>query len=284
MNDRYDMHVHTNASDGTLTPKEVIDMAVKAGLKGIAITDHDTIAGLAPAQAYLNDNPKLLELIPGIELNTELENEEIHILGYFINPANTLLNERLQAIHEARQARIEKMVLLLQHAGLTISLEEVISLAQGESIGRPHVARALIAHGYVKSIKEAFAQYIGRGKVGYVPRYKFTPSEAINLIKSAGGIAVLAHPGLIRDMRIIKDIIKMGIEGLEVYYPEHNLEQEKFFAAMCNEYKIIQTGGSDYHGPGSEESRGNIGYSTISHAMLGQIYSYLQHKKLVFSP
>lgn len=275
----YDLHIHTISSDGTLTPADVVDKAVKVGLKGIAITDHDTVAGLEAAQKYVQDSSGPFEFIPGIELNTEAGNEEIHILGYFIDSQNHALNRHLQMIRDARYIRVEKMVDQLQQAGLQIDLVQVTRLARGESIGRPHVARALVENGYVTSIKEAFAQYIGRGRPGFVPRYKFMPGEAIELIKNAGGIAVLAHPGLIKNPQKIIEIIELGVEGLEVYYPEHSLEQQKEFAVLADKYRLLQTGGSDYHGPGSDESRACIGSSTISSELLERMHYHLASRQ-----
>jgi predicted metal-dependent phosphoesterase TrpH len=267
----YDLHVHTTASDGTLTPCQVIDEAIRAGLKGLAITDHDTVVGLTPAQQYVEQNNLQLEFIPGIELNTEAGDEEIHILGYFIDPDNAGLNQHLQDIRKARFNRTLQMVKRLQDAGMVISFEQVQTLAQGESMGRPHVARALIQNGYVSSITEAFDKYIGRGRPGYIPRYKFLPAEAIELINNAGGIPVLAHPGLIKAREKIIEIIRLGIKGLEVYYPEHSLEQQSHLIKLAEHYDLLITGGSDYHGPGSEESRASIGASTISFELLQQI-------------
>jgi len=279
MIDGYDLHVHTTASDGTLTPGEVIDAAGNIGLKGIAITDHDTVAGLEPARRYLEHTPDLmLELIPGIELNTEAGDEEIHILGYFIDPENAALNQHLQTIRTSRYDRVLKMVERLRQSGLAISFDQVQKLTRGESMGRPHIARALMENGYVNSVKEAFDKYIGRGQPGFVPRYKFLPAEAIKLIKEAGGIAVLAHPGLIADSNQIREVIKLGIEGLEVYYPEHSREQQQKLAAWAGQYKLLMTGGSDYHGPGSQESRASLGSSTISGELLACMRSRLNSR------
>lgn len=275
MLEEYDLHVHTTASDGTLTPCEVIDEAISAGLKGLAITDHDTVAGLTPAQQYVEQNDLPLVFIPGIELNTEAGDEEVHILGYFINPDNAALNQHLQDIRTARYNRTLQMVNRLQDAGMVISFDQVQTLAKGESMGRPHVARALIQNGYVSSIKEAFDKYIGRGRPGFVPRYKFVPAEAIELINNAGGIPVLAHPGLIKEREKIIEVIRLGIKGLEVYYPEHSLEQQRDLIKLAEHYNLLITGGSDYHGPGSEESRASIGASTISFDLLKQIELHL---------
>lgn len=271
----YDLHIHTTASDGVLTPQEIIDMAVGIGLKGIAISDHDTVAGLEPARQYLHTTSCSLDFIPAIELNTDAGEDEVHILGYFIDPKNVALNQRLQEIHHARYHRAEQMVNRLQELGLKINLKQVQELAQGELIARPHIARALINNKYADSISEAFDKYIGRGAPGYVPRYKFLPGEAIKLIKNAGGIAVLAHPGLIKDKNKVIKIINSGIEGLEVFYPEHSPGQIQELLELAKNHSLLITGGSDYHGPGSSESRSSMGSSGVFKQLIEQMYSYL---------
>ena len=199
---------------------------------------------------------------------------ELHILGYFIDPKNRAINLHLKDIRAARYSRAQKMVERLHQEGLEISFTQVERLAQGESIGRPHIARALIEKSYVNSIKEAFAKYIGRGCPGYVPRYKFLPGEAVELIKNADGIAVLAHPGLVKDKMKIREIIDLGIEGLEVYYPEHSPEQKKELLALAVRHKLLITGGSDYHGPDSHEGRAIMGSGGVSGELLDKIYQY----------
>jgi predicted metal-dependent phosphoesterase TrpH len=181
----YDLHVHSTASDGLLNPEELLVRAEEIGLKGLAITDHDTVHGIEEAYAFLTTNPLSLQFIPGIEMNTELDENEVHILGYFIDYHNSRLLHRLEEIREARWDRARKMVYRLKSMGLAISFEQVEKLAQGDLIGRPHVARALTEKGYVFSVKEAFDKFIGKGRPAYVPRYKFLPREAIELIKSA---------------------------------------------------------------------------------------------------
>ncbi len=275
----YDLHIHTTASDGVRTPQEIIDMAVKIGLKGIAISDHDTVAGLGQARQYLDTTSYSLDFIPAIELNTDAGEDEVHILGYFIDPESVALNQRLLEIRNSRYHRAEQMVGRLQELGLKITFEHVQALAQGELIARPHIARALMNNQYCTSIPEAFAKYIGRGSPGYVPRYKFLPQEAIELIKNAGGIAVLAHPGLIQHKDKVTEIINSGIEGLEVFYPEHSPEQIDELMELARHHRLLITGGSDYHGPASSESRTNMGSAGVSKDLVNQMYAYLNHKE-----
>ncbi|MGR6835705.1 PHP domain-containing protein [Syntrophomonas erecta] len=262
----YDLHVHTTASDGLLTPQEVLDAAHELGLKGVAITDHDTVSGLPVAFQHLKSYYSNLVLIPGIEMNTEIESIEVHILGYFIDYYYPGLSRRLEEIQQARRQRAYKMINRLNSMGLNIKIQQVEKFAKGESVGRPHVAMALIEEGYVFSIEEAFDRYLGIGKPAYIPRYKFLPQEAISLIKQAGGVPVLAHPGLIDRQNITEKIIKMGIRGIEVYYPEHTPDQVKKLLVLSEKHGLVVTGGSDFHGSG--ESRGRLGCTGIKHQQM----------------
>ena len=268
----YDLHVHTTASDGTATPPEVLEKAVQIGLLGLSITDHDTIAGLPIAQKYLDQNNLPIEFIPGIEMSTEAFKEDIHILGYFIDYANCDLLQKLKQIREARAERAVKMIDKLTSMGIDIDINDVKKYAKTDFIGRPHIAMALISKGYITSIREGFVNYIGRGKPAYEPRYKFTPAEAIDLIRKSGGVCVLAHPGLIGNETVIQEVIDMGVEGLEVYYPEHTPYQIKNYLKLCNENNLLVTGGSDYHGHGSTGSRNNLGCSGISAKLFKKLY------------
>ena len=205
----YDLHVHSTASDGLFTPAQLLAKAMEIGLQGIAITDHDTVGGVQEAYNFMASHSISFQFIPGIEMNAEVDEIEVHILGYFIDYHNARLLNRLKEIREARWERAKKMVYRLKSMGLAISFAQVEKLAQGDLIGRPHVAQALIEKGYVFSIKEAFQKYIGKGRPAYIPRYKFMPQEAIQLIKEAGGIPILAHPGLLPDNNLIYEVIAM---------------------------------------------------------------------------
>lgn len=270
----YDLHVHSTVSDGLLSPEEVVEAAFQSDLKGFSLTDHDTLGGIKLARDYLAERKWPLVFVPGIELNTDFQESETHILGYFIHYEDEKLGKRLRQIWSARYERAMKMVERLRIMGLNISFEQVQRIARGDLIGRPHIAKALLEKGYVFSIKEAFQKYIGRGKPAYVPRYKFTPEEAIALIKDAGGVSVLAHPGLVREQDAIPQIIEMGIEGIEVYYPEHSEEQIAEYIALARRKGLLITGGSDFHGIGSGESRGRLGCAGISQAEFDELIAY----------
>lgn len=275
----YDLHVHSAVSDGLLSPAEVVEAAFKIDLLGISLTDHDTLGGIKAAQDYLAEKELPLILVPGIELNTDFRESELHILGYFIECEDEKLGKRLRQIWSARYERAVKMVDRLRTMGLNISFEQVQRIARGDLIGRPHVAQALMDKGYVFSIKEAFQKYIGRGRPAYVPRYKFTPEEAISLIKEAGGISVLAHPGLVNEQDAIPQIIQMGIEGIEVFYPEHSEEQLAEYTALACRSRLLVTGGSDFHGIGSTESRGRLGCAGIGQAEFDELLAYKCKRK-----
>lgn len=270
----YDMHVHSTASDGTLGPEEIINEAVSKGLLGIALTDHDTVDGLPVAEKYMQTYKPALDFISGIELNTDLGENEVHILGYYIDKNNSQLNERLLEIRGQRQLRAQKMVDKLCGLGMKIDYADVIDLAGSDLIARPHIAMALIKAGYADNVKEAFDRFIGRGKPAYVSRYKFTPDEAVKLIELAGGIPVLAHPGLIAEQSLIPGIIAMGVAGLEVFYPEHNEEQTALFLNLARDNHLLITGGSDFHGFNSSESRAHLGAAGINSELMSKIKAF----------
>lgn len=273
----YDLHIHTTASDGILSPEEVIDKSINMGLRGISITDHDTVDGLETAEKYLAEINTNLKFIPGIELNTDYKNSEVHILGYFIDYYDKLLLNKLIELKNSRYDRAEKMISKLRSMGFIIDIQLVEKIAGSDIIGRPHIAQALVDKGYVFSVKEAFDKYISKGRPAYVPRYKFLPEEAINLIKNAGGIAVLAHPGLIKNNDIVEEILEMGIEGIEVYYPEHHPIQVGNYLKICRERNLLITGGSDFHGIGSGDSRSRLGCAGINEELFTRLFEY--HKK-----
>jgi predicted metal-dependent phosphoesterase TrpH len=257
----YDLHVHTTASDGVYTPAEMIQLAIESGLKGIAITDHDTVDGLRELKLSRLKLLNQIELVPGIEINTDFEEEEVHILGYFIDFGQPQLLSRLEALKAARKSRADKIIGRLHNLGIEINRDRVQEIAGSGAIGRPHIARAMIESGYGDSIKQVFDHYLKRGGPAYVPRYRLLPEEAIALIKDAGGTAILAHPGLINKTPVIDKVLKMGIQGLEIFYPEHTLYQIYQLLHLTLERKLLITGGSDFHG--TENSRNQLGLTGL---------------------
>lgn len=255
-----DLHIHTTASDGKYVPSDIVDLAVNKKISLIAITDHDTIEGIEEAltRSYSYDN---ITVIPGIELSTLYNNNEVHLLGYFINHKNDKIIKLTNDIKSYRYERAKKIVSKLQKLNINISIEEVVEESKDENIGRPHIARVLIDKGYVKNISEAFEQYIGKGKKAYVDRYKLSLNEGIDIIHQCNGIAVIAHPVLL-NIDVAEILEKFNLDGIEVYHSKHTEEDSKKYLSIANDNKIYVTGGSDFHGDKSNDAP-NIGDSYI---------------------
>ena len=241
-----DLHLHTVFSDGTYTPKQLIQESINAGLSSIAVVDHDTVDGLEPALKSAQNQD--LEVLPGVELTAEYQGREIHILGYLIDFKNRALIDALNTLQKNRKLRIYKMVNKLSKMGLKLQAKSVFDISQDSTVGRLHVARAMVKQGLVGSIQEAFRKYIGDKCQGYVLGFRLSPQEAVKLIKQAGGIPVLAHPCTISKNELIPRLIECGIMGLEVYYPGYAQPTVDYYLKMAKEYNLLVTGGSDYHG------------------------------------
>lgn len=255
-----DLHVHTLYSDGMLSPAEVVAEAQRIALAAIAITDHDTTDGIAPGIEAARSAGILI--IPGIEINTDWVGKEIHILGYGFDIANTKLLLRLEWIKTERIQRIERIISRLHALGLSIAIERVFEIAGRGTVGRPHIGMAMVEKGYVGNISEAFTQYLAMGRAAYVPRYNITPEEAVQLILQAGGIPVLAHPGLINKDELIPELIRFGLKGIEVYYPTHTVEQIDKYLRLAQKLNLVVTGGSDFHGE-ANTYRDQLGAITV---------------------
>ena len=244
-----DLHMHTTFSDGKLTPEELVAQAKAAGLKYIAITDHDTVDGVS----YLYENgmypTKGIHVIPGIEFSAHHPVHEIHILGFNVDIYYPDLLDKLNDVTEARWTRFSDMVEKLQALGYPITEGEVLTLAGGsKSISRSHIARILVKKGFFSSVREAFSAVLEKGKPAYVPHYHLEVEEIIELIKAAGGTPVLAHPKLVGDDDLVRDICKRGIEGIEVFYPRHDAADTARYYMMAQEFNLQPAGGSDFHG------------------------------------
>ncbi|MDI3312049.1 MAG: PHP domain-containing protein [Thermoanaerobacterium sp.] len=241
-----DLHIHTTKSDGMHKPKEVVHMAKKVGLSVIAITDHDTLEGIDEA---IDASTSLdIEIVPGIELNSYDGKQDVHILGYFIDHNNKDFLKRLVEIRNSRISRAKLMIQKLNEIGVNINYDNVLKYAKESYIGRPHIAKAIVEAGYSKSVKESFDKYIGEGQPAYIERYRLHPFESIKMIKDSGGIPVLAHPGLLKDKKIISHLIKNGLNGIEVYHSKHDEKDTEFFKDFAIENNLLITGGSDFHG------------------------------------
>ncbi len=243
-----DLHSHTTASDGSLSPRELVQEAVRRGVRILAITDHDSTEGLAEAITEAAKHPPL-EIVPGIELNTDVEGGEIHILGLFIDHHAEWFQVLLRELREERVQRIYRMAERLDKLGLSIDPKEVFALVKEGSAGRPHVAQVLVQRGYVKTVREAFDRYLKNGGPASVPRKKLSPETAIDVIRRAAGVPVFAHPGLSGKDELIPDLIRAGLQGIECYYHEHSPLQTAAYLQLCKEHNLVITGGSDYHGP-----------------------------------
>ena len=245
----FDLHVHTNYSDGIYSVEEIIEKASSKKIGGIAITDHDTIDAIK----YIANNSvdtKNIFIVPGIELSVDVEGEEIHILGYYLDCENDMLNEKLSILKRDRFYRGLEIIDKLSSLGVDIDKESIISESKQHNnfIGRALIARKLVSEGYVMNIKEAFEKYLVEGKPAFVNRRKLSLEESISLIEKANGIPILAHPGIIKNKRVITMAIELGVKGIECFTSKHSKIDEKRFIEYCKANNLIITGGSDYHG------------------------------------
>lgn len=241
-----DLHLHTQFSDGTFTPEELVLYAQKSGLACIALTDHDTVEGCARAAAACARVQ--MEFVSGAELTAEHEDVEVHILGYFLDTQNQVLLQRIGQFQSVRQQRILKMVDALNALGVPLKAEAVFALANCKSPGRPHVARALVKEKLIGSLDEAFERYLKKGRPAWVPKTKMSALEGIQLIHQAGGLAVIAHPGLNRSDEIIPDLVAAGMDGIECFHTKHSTVMSERYLEMAEKHHLLVTGGSDCHG------------------------------------
>lgn len=246
-----DLHIHSTFSDGLLKPAEVVDLAESQGLKAIAITDHDTAAGTD--EAMQRGNEKKIEVLAGIEISSWHGDTSMHILGYRFKHEDKKFNSRLQLLQDGRESRNIRIIENLNKLGIRVDLNELLHYSEYGQTGRPHIARLLVDKGVTKTIDLAFKFYLRRGAVAYAERFRFSALDAIAMIREAGGIAVLAHPSsldpTLRSIPLLlKNLCKMGLEGVEVYYPSHSPKAVKALLQMADEMGLLITGGSDFHG------------------------------------
>jgi predicted metal-dependent phosphoesterase TrpH len=260
----YDLHTHSIYSDGSLRPKELIEKAVKSNLKGIALTDHDTVAGLE--EAIVEAEKHNYTFLPGIELTTDYGDSEAHILGYNFDYTSPKLHQKIDAILESRNERARLIIKKLNKARIPLSWEKVKAETKSRFIGRAHIYRALQSSGIVPATagREEFGYYLGKNGLAYVPHQEIGTLEAINLIIETGGIPVLAHPGRMADEQIIVKLVKNGLQGIEAYYPTHTAKQTEAYLRLAEKYQLIVTGGSDYHGAFSQTKLGDGQVTEVS--------------------
>lgn len=242
---RVDLHAHTNASDGEHSPEELIDIARQRRVNILGIADHDTVAGIAPAIAAAARTGDI-EIIPAVELSTDWEKREIHVLAYLVDYQAADVNALVDRFREGRLGRAQKILAKLDALGAPVSFEAVQNIAGDAAIGRPHVARALVDAGHVASVQEAFDKYLASDKPAYVEYESASPFEAVKLIRGVSAVPVLAHPREVT--RIVPDLVKAGLMGLECYYAEYDLATRRELVDLAKQYGLVQTGGSDFHG------------------------------------
>jgi hypothetical protein len=245
---RVDLHIHSTASDGKYTPAEIIAKAAGLGLEVIAITDHDSIEGIIPALKAAREYPDL-KVIPGVEISTDMPEGQAHVLGYFPDYKSRKLKSALERFRNSRETRARGMVSRLSNLGVEIDWQRVQEIAGEGSVGRPHIAEAMLEKGYIKSFNEAFSKYIGHNGPAYVEREKMTPAEAVDLILQVKGLPVLAHPFTVNNTEeMIAGLKKAGLVGIEAYYKDYSAEQIDLLVRLAEKYDLIATGGTDYHG------------------------------------
>ncbi len=252
-----DLHIHSTFSDGVLKPSEIVDLAEKQGLTAIAITDHDTAAGTD--EALDRGRERKIEVITGIEISSWHGDTSMHILGYRFDHENKQFNSRLQLLQEGRETRNARIIENLNRLGIKADLSELLHYSEYGQTGRPHIARLLVDKGMSKTVDLAFKQYLGRGAAAYAERFRFSAHDAIAMIREAGGMAVLAHPAsldpTLRSIpKLLRDLRKDGLQGVEVYYPSHSPKAVKALLKMTEDLGLLRTGGSDFHG---QERPGN---------------------------
>lgn len=264
-----DLHIHSNYSDGTMSPEEIIKKSIELGVKNISITDHDSISSQYVTEIEYND----INIISGIELSTEYEDLELHILGYFIDIKDKELISVVDKLNKARIERIERILFNLRKHNINLTLED-LNVDLNSTVGRSHVANAMVRKGYFENYKTAFINYLVKGKPGYVKGYKLNYKEAIQIINNCGGISVLAHPGQIYKSLEIENIVKnlkiYGLKGLEVYHPSHSRNQTNSFYNLSKKHKLFITGGSDFHGKECFKEN-NIGSYGINETLLNKL-------------
>jgi 3',5'-nucleoside bisphosphate phosphatase len=246
---RADLHVHSTASDGTLSPSELVKLAVRNGVDVLAIADHDSVEGLPEAFAAAKGTS--LTIVPAVELSSVSHGIDVHILAFFVDPDDPTLATQLAQLRSARRLRAEAMVQALAEAGYEVTIDQVMTLSDGGAVGRSHVARALVGSGAAESVADAFERLIGRGMPFYVPKSSRSAQDVVSVIRSLGALPVLAHPGVTGIDSDIPELVAAGLLGIEAYHADHSADQRQRYAELAAQLGLLVTGGSDFHGPHS---------------------------------
>lgn len=269
-----DLHSHTTASDGQHSPEVLLSMAAAAGVKVLAVTDHDTVAGLAAAKKAALAHG--LELVPGIELSAFVLGREAHILGHFLRPEDPDISRFADTLRTERERRMEQMVEKMRGLGFPVRMEDVYAIADKAHLGRPHLARVLVERGWCLDTKEAFDRFLGDGRPAWVDRYRLDGADAIRLIRNAGGTATLAHPGTSKMNRMeIQTLARAGLCGLEVNHSDHNPSVREKYLALAQEFDLVPTAGSDFHGEKVAPGR-HLGSASMAPALFEKLRSRAQ--------
>ncbi|WP_375102694.1 PHP domain-containing protein [Paenibacillus sp. RS8] len=279
---RCDLHTHTQASDGMQPPEENVRLAKEKGLTAVAITDHDTVAGVK--EACEAGEKYGITVVPGVEISTRAGGKDIHVLGYYVDPTNELFLSRLEGLRDTRAVRNEAIISKLRGLGIKITLEAVVAgigreLKPDESIGRPHIADELVRLGVATDMRDAFNKFLAEGAAAYVSPPRITPEEACDWIIEAGGSPVLAHPVLYGDDQLVREILKQGaFKGIEAYHSDHKSADSERYLTMAEEYGLIVTGGSDFHGARQGVIfHGDIGSVTVPVSVLEQLKNLISN-------
>ena len=271
-----DLHLHTQFSDGTFTPEELVLRAQQKGLACIALTDHDSVEGCARAAAACA--AVQMDFVPGAELTAEHNDIEVHILGYFLDVTDEKFLARIATFQSVRQNRIREMVAALNQLGIPLKAESVFALANCKSPGRPHVARTLVKENLIGSLDEAFERFLKKGRPAWVPKTKMSALEAVELIHQACGLAVIAHPGLNRSDDIIPDLVAAGMDGIECFHTKHSTVMSERYLEIADKYHLLVTGGSDCHGFSKKQPL--IGTVKLPYEHVEQMKAKLAARKL----
>jgi predicted metal-dependent phosphoesterase TrpH len=266
---RIDLHTHSLASDGEFAARELAEHAHAAGISVWALCDHDTVAGLGDAGAAAQ--ARSIRLVPGIELSAFLERREIHLLGHFIDPVHPAMRDFEDVLAARRRVRMQEVVERLAALGIRIRIEDIERWSGGKTLGRPHVARAIVETGAVATVREAFDRYLGEGRPAYVPRFRLEADDAVRLVRSAGGTATVAHPGVSKLER--HDLARLraaGVDGIEVHHADHVPSQREKYLRIAEDLGLVPTAGSDYHGPNVTPDR-KLGQVTMPEEDLARL-------------
>lgn len=262
-----DLHTHTTYSDGVLSPFELLDLAKAKGISIISITDHDTVEGIEGAIDYGKNLG--IEVIPGVEISSDIDGSEVHFLGYFIDYTNKELNKYLKFFRDERFERAKRIIKKLNKLGISITIDDVLSISKNSPVCRPHIAKALLEKGYVKLFNQAFQKYIGDNAPAFEKKIYVAPQSALKIINDAGGLTFIAHPGFMQEDKL-KKIIQLGVDGIEVVHSSHKPFQQKFYKGIVDEYCLLESGGSDFHG-GMRNDDDNFGKFVVSSRVVKSI-------------